>query len=320
MRGLEPNHTDVIVPPPAAVARTGRRILRPPEEEASMASPHEREVLAWRARRIARLIGPEGWLALVGLFWLEDGDNPVGSDPSCRVILPADKAPGRVGTIEVSNAGVRFEAAPRSGVTHLGAPVTTRDLLDDSEGDPTVLELGSLRFNLISRFDRLAVRVRDTERPGRQTLRGIDSYPIDPSWRFEARFEPHQPTRISRVPTVLGIDEVYATPGALAFVVGGETHRLEAFLEAGETDLFIVFGDLTNVAETYGGGRYLYTAPPDDRGIVVLDFNKAYNPPCVFTPYATCALPLPANRLPLRVEAGEKRYESVAGPGSEARA
>ena len=275
-----------------------------------MASPHEREVLAWRARRIARLIGPEGWLALVGLFWLEEGDNPVGSDSSGRVILPADKAPGRVGTIALSKAGGRFEAAPRSGVTILGAAVTTVDLLDDSEGDPTVLELGSLRFNLIRRFDRLAVRVRDTESPERQGFRGIDSYPIDPSWRFEARYEPHQPTRASRVPTVLGIEEVYATPGALAFVVGGQTHRLEAFLEPGETDLFIVFGDLTNGAETYRGGRYLYTAPPDDRGIVILDFNKAYNPPCVFTPYATCALPLPANRLPLGVEAGEKRYEA----------
>jgi uncharacterized protein (DUF1684 family) len=285
-----------------------------------MASPHEREVLAWRARRIARLIGPEGWLALVGLFWLEEGDNPVGSDPSCRVILPADQAPSRVGTIAVSKAGVRFESGPRSGVTHFGAEVGTLDLRDDHEGEPTVLELGRLRFNLIRRFDRLAVRVRDTESPARRTFGGIASYPIDPSWRFEARYEPHRPMRASHVPTVLGIDEVYATPGALAFVVGGETHRLEAFLEPGETDLFIVFGDLTNGTETYNGGRYLYTAPPDEQGMVVLDFNKAYNPPCVFTPYATCALPLPANRVPLRVEAGEKRYESAAGPEAEPRA
>jgi len=273
-----------------------------------MASPHERDVLAWRARRIARLIGPEGWLAVVGLFWLEEGDNPVGSDPSCGVILPADKASGRVGTIVVSKAGVRFEAEPRSGVTHLGAEVATLDLRDDLDGAPTVLELASLRFHLIRRFGRLAVRVRDTESPGRQTFGGIGSYPIDPSWRFEASYEPHQRIRASHVPTVLGIDEVYATPGALAFVVGGETHRLEAFLEPGETDLFIVFGDLTNGTETYGGGRYLYTSPPDEQGMGVLDFNKAYNPPCVFTSFATCALPLPANRLPLRVEAGEKRY------------
>src|SRR5439155_7586953 len=148
------------------------------------------------------------------------------SDSSCPVILPSDKAPGRVGTIAVRKAGATFEAEPRSRVTHLGAVVATVELRDDSEGDPTVLELGSLRFNLIRRFDRLAVRVRDTETPRRQAFRGIDSYPIDPSWRFEARYEPHQPTRASRVPTVLGIEEVYATPGALAFVVGGQTHRL----------------------------------------------------------------------------------------------
>src|SRR5207253_7975497 len=109
------------------------------------------------------------------------------------------------------------------------------------------------------------------------------------------------------------------TPGALVFEVGGAAHRLDAFLEPGETDLFVVFGDLTNGKETYGGGRYLYTAPPDGRGTVVLDFNKAYNPPCVFTAHATCALPLPQNRLDLRVDAGEKRYEgghTASEPGA----
>jgi uncharacterized protein (DUF1684 family) len=104
------------------------------------------------------------------------------------------------------------------------------------------------------------------------------------------------------------MEETYDTPGALAFRLGPAIHHLEAFLELDETDLFIVFGDVTNQDETYGGGRYLYAAPPDDQGMVVLDFNRAYNPPCVFTAHATCALPLPENRLPIRVPAGEKRY------------
>ena len=110
------------------------------------------------------------------------------------------------------------------------------------------------------------------------------------------------------MPTILGMEEVYRLPGALAFEREGRGHRLEAFMEEGETDLFIVFGDLTNRSETYPGGRYLYARPPDEAGRVVVDFNRAYNPPCVFTPFATCALPLPENRLPIRVEAGEKLY------------
>lgn len=284
-----------------------------------MASPYEREILAWRARRVARLTGPDGWLTLVGLFWLEPGDNDVGSDPSCRVTLPAEKAPARVGTIRLGEAGASFEADPGSSVRHHRAEVTTIDLFDDHVGEPTVLELGSLRFHLISRYGRLAVRVRDTECPARQGFRGLEYYPIDSSWRLEATFDPYRPPRTSQVATVLGIDETYDTPGGVVFRPGAGTYRLEAFLEPGETDLFIVFGDRTNATETYGGGRYLYAAPPDRRGIVTLDFNKAYNPPCAFTPHATCALPLPENRLPFRVEAGEQRYvagEPHVGPGA----
>ena len=275
-----------------------------------MAPSLEREVLAWRARRVARLTGPEGWLALVGLSWLEDGENSVGSDPSCRVVLPPGKAPPRVGTLRMRGSRATFEAARGSGVTHGGQDVSILDLQDDHEGQPTVLELGSLRFNLIRRVGRLAVRVRDIDNPARAAFRGIAYYPIHPRWRLEARFDPYEPPRTSEVPTVVGALETYDTPGALAFDVGTESHRLDAFLEPDETDLFVVFGDLTNGAETYGGGRYLYTAPPDERGMVVLDFNKAYNPPCVFTAHATCALPLPQNKLPIRVEAGEKRYEA----------
>jgi hypothetical protein len=264
---------------------------------------------------VARLTGPDGWLAVVGLWWLEEGDNTVGSDPSSDVILPAGTAPARAGIIRVSGGRATFEAAPGSGITHQGAEASSIDLHDDEEGEPTVLELGSLRFHPIRRVDRLAVRVRDTESPARRTFRGIDSYPIDRRWRFEAGFDTYDPPRISKVPTVLGALETYPTPGALTFEVGAAAHRLDAFLEPGETDLFVVFGDLTNGVETHGGGRYLYTAPPDERGTVVLDFNKAYNPPCVFTAHATCALPLPQNRLDLRVEAGEKRY-GAADTGS----
>lgn len=272
---------------------------------------HEEEVERWRAARIARLTGPDGWLTVVGLHWLADGVNSIGADPTNTIVLPADRAPSRVGAIRLGSGRPTF--APDAGVHVIsdGRAVTgPLELRDDLEGSPTVLELGSLRFHVIRRYqDHLAVRVRDLESRARAGFHGIEHYPVGGRWRIEARFEPYQPPKVSRVPTVLDMEEVYETPGALVFEYEGETHRLDAFLEAGETDLFIVFADQTTGKQTYGGGRYLYTKQADHRGIVVLDFNRAYNPPCVFTAHATCALPLPQNRLPFPVLAGEKRYQ-----------
>lgn len=278
-----------------------------------MAEPsHVEEVERWRTARLNRLTGPEGWLTVVGLHWLEPGGNPVGADDSNVVALPSGRAPDRVGAIVLEDGRATFVPDPGSEVRHGGEPLAgPLPLRDDRDGPPTVLEVGSLRFHVIRRFeDRLAVRVRDPESPARGAFHGIEHYPVDDRWRFEGRFEPYEPPRVSQVPTVLDVPELYPTPGAVAFQHEGATHRLDAFLESGETDLFIVFADLTTGKETYGGGRYLYAKPPDELGTIAVDFNRAYNPPCVFTAHATCALPLPQNRLPFRVEAGEKRYQA----------
>jgi uncharacterized protein len=277
-----------------------------------MASAHEREILRWRGDRVARLTGPDGWLTVVGLAWLEEGDNQVGSAAENHVCLP--RGPAHAGTITVAGgtAVATFEAD--SGVTHDGRPAGGVRLQDDSRGDPTILRLSSLSFYVIRRGDRLAVRIKDVDSPARNTFTEIDYFPIDVRWRFRARFTSYDPPQSTRVPTILGMEETYQVPGSLAFDHEGNVHRLDAFFEEGETDLFIVFGDLTNRAETYGGGRYLYAPPADDEGIVVVDFNKAYNPPCVFTPFATCALPLPQNKLLIPVEAGERLYRGPAFP------
>jgi uncharacterized protein (DUF1684 family) len=224
------------------------------------------------------------------------------------------RGPAHLGRIRLKAGSIEAMFAAEAGVTHKGKAITRLELRDDSAGDPTVLRVSSIGFYVIRRGDRLAVRIKDAESPAREAFTGIDYFPIDPAWRSQARFEPYEPPRTSRVPTVVGVDETYEVPGVLAFEHRGEVHRLDVFLEQGETDLFLVFGDLTNRAETYGGGRYLYTPPPGTDGTVVLDFNKAYNPPCVFTPFATCALPLPQNRLPIRVEAGEKLYRGSVFP------
>lgn len=249
---------------------------------------HRREVEAWRAARLTRLTSPDGWLAVVALEWLQDGENPV--------VLPGSDVP--VGTIEVDAGVASFH--PTEG--------DTVELLDDSRGEPTIVRRGSVSFQVIRRYGKLALRVRDGESEAIRSFRGIEHYPVDLRWRIEARFEPYEDGRTAEVATVLGTPETYSVPGAAAFEIGGEPYRLDVFLEDGESDLFIVFGDETNASETFGGGRYLYTPQAGPDGIVVLDFNRAYNPPCAFTAHVTCPLPLPQNRLPVRVEAGEKRY------------
>ena len=273
-----------------------------------MTEGYEASVIRYRERRARRITGPEGWLTVVGLSWLEEGENTVGSDPSSAVVLPAGKAPGMIGTLEVHLGSVRFRSSPEADVRHDHERVETIEMRDDLPGPPTVLSLGPVSFFVISRYGRLAVRVRDTEAPARRAFRGFEYYPPDPRWRIEARFEPHDHPLTYRVPTVLGIDEDYLGPGVLWLELEGSTFRIDPFLEQGEEDLFIVFGDLTNGEETYQGGRYLYAPPADESGRVIVDFNLCFNPPCVLTPHATCAVPLPQNRLPVRVEAGEKRY------------
>jgi uncharacterized protein (DUF1684 family) len=243
----------------------------------------------------------------VGLFWLEEGDNAFGSGPDNDLVFPAGKAPGRAGVLRLDAGRVTLEAAPDSGLAHAGRPVATLALASDASGEPTVVELGSLSFHLIERSGRVGLRLKDRASPVLASFSGIESFPVDPSWRIEARFEPYEPPKTLRVPNVLGTPTEESCPGALVFEHDGQSFRLEPTGEAGR-DLFLVFGDATNGHETYGGGRFLPVAWPAPGEPVVLDFNRAYNPPCVFTAYATCPLPPRQNRLPIRVPAGEKTW------------
>lgn len=268
------------------------------------------EIESWRAGRIERLQRPDGWLTLVGLAWLQPGDNSVGSAEGSVVALPAS-APARLGTIRVVGDEATFATAPGAEVTSAGQPVSTVRLRSDRDGDPTVLTHGSVSFYLIGRNGRLAVRVKDSEAAARKRFAGIEHFPVDPKWRVEARFEPAPDGHEIEVPNALGYLEKMNAPGHVVFELGGATQRLLALDDTGDGRLFLVFGDLTTGKETYGGGRFLYTDPPKD-GRVSIDFNRAYNPPCVFSPYATCPLPPPGNKMKVRVEAGEKKYALAA--------
>ena len=266
---------------------------------------HRAAVEAWRSQRYANLRRDTGWLTLAGLDWLRPGVNRIGTAPDVEIVVAS--GPGLAGTLTVSDEGVRADGAP-GGLSVDGVPVAGLPLTSDEAGAPTLLELGALRLCLIERGGRMAVRTWDTDAAARREFDGIGHWPVDPAWRIEARFEP-TPGRTLQVPDVLGTDEENESPGDVVFEVAGVTHRLQALPGGDSGELWLVFGDATNRHETYGGGRFLYTGAPDAGGSVVIDFNRAYNPPCVFSPYATCPLPWPANRLPIRIEAGERNWD-----------
>src|SRR5215204_7514518 len=273
---------------------------------AAPAASYEQGLEQWKAKRLAGLKSEDGWLSLVGLFWLKEGENRFGSDPTGEIVLPDGKAPALAGTLRLAAGKVTLDAKPDAKITSKGQPVTTLELKSDEDGEPTMLELGSLSFHVVKRGERLGLRVKDRENPARAEFKGTDYYPADRKWVVNARFEPYDPPKRVPILNVLGMETEETAPGALAFEVDGRPYKLEALKEKGEEQLFIIFADQTSGKETYGAGRYLYADPPGADGRVTLDFNRAYSPPCAFTRYATCPLPPAENRLPVRIEAGEK--------------
>jgi uncharacterized protein len=261
---------------------------------------------AWHAQRERRLAAEDGWLTLVGLLWLKEGENVAGTGSGVSVVFPS-KAPARLGTFTRKGSAVSFQPAPGVVVTEGGKPFAGGPLKSDTDGPPDVLEAGGLRFNVVVRDERVGLRVKDPDAPKRRDFHGIPTYPADAHWRIDARWEPAAPGTSIPVPTVLGTIDQMPAPGTAIFSIDGKEFRLTPVLEEGEEDLFFIFSDTTNRTDTYGAGRFLYANPPKD-GRVVLDFNRAYNPPCAFSPYATCPLPPKQNRLTIPVTAGEKRY------------
>lgn len=264
-------------------------------------------VLDWREQRAESLQAPGGWLSLVGLYWLSEGLNRVGSAPDNDIRLGA--GPEHVGGIHLEDGKPRFCRAPGSDVRIGGEERECAVLLTDAAENPTEVTFGSLTFYVIDREGNLGLRVKDSRADTRLDFRGLDYFPLDPDWRVEARFEPFDEARVIEVPDVSGIVQKMPSPGRVVFERDGRTHRLDAIRYEGSDEFFLILADRTNGKRTYGGGRYLYTPLPDDAGNVTVDFNKAYSPPCVFTAYATCPLPPPQNRLDLAIEAGELVYE-----------
>ncbi len=289
------------------------------------ASSYATTIARWRADHEARLKADDGWLTVVGLQWIKNGESSIGSNPASTVVLPKS-APDRVGTLTLAGGKVRFK--PASGLAPGavmivaqpgqpgGQPAREMELKPDLDPTYTRVVVGRIKFFIIQREDkasgesRFGVRIKDNDSATRRAFTTLKWYGADPSWRVTAQYVPFDKPRQLTFETLVGLKERDQSPGYVQFERNGKQYRMDAVAE--DDDLWFVMRDATSGKSTYAASRFLYTELPKNGlrkpGPVVLDFNKAENPPCVFTPYATCPLPPPQNRLTLAVTAGERMY------------
>lgn len=258
-------------------------------------------ILKWHEDRQTKLRAEDGWLTLAGLFWLQEGENKFGSADSNEIMLPKS-APANAGSLVFKQGKVSLHLNPGTQITLNGKPALDVELRPDSDK----LQSGAVTMYVIKRGEKTGIRIKDKNNKARQEFKGLSYYKTDPKLRIVADFIPYNPPKMVGIPTVLGTVDQEPSPGRAEFEIDGKKLSLEPVEEDAET-LFFIFKDQTAGSETYGAGRFLYTPRPKD-GKLVLDFNRAENPPCAFTPFATCPLPPPQNRLAIPIRAGEKKY------------
>ena len=270
---------------------------------------YQRSIAEYRAQTEAKLKADEGWLTVVGLDWLKEGENRVGSNPSFEVRLPK-AAPDRVGTLTLKGGKVRFRPERGVAVTFNGVPAVETELKPDITPQYDKLAAGQIKFFIIQREQRFGVRIKDNNSAARREFSGLKWYPVDESWKVSAKYVPYEKPHKFAFETLAGLKEEAESPGYVTFQRAGKEYRMEPVLDG--TDFWFVMRDQTSGKTTYGASRFLYAPVPKSGitrpGALEIDFNKAENPPCVFTNYATCPLPPPRNRLPLAVTAGEMMY------------
>ena len=272
---------------------------------------YQKTIAEWRAQQEASLKADDGWLTVVGLHWLKEGESRVGSNGSFEVPLPKS-APDRVGTITVRAGKVRFKPAAGVAVSLNGKPAVETELKPDITPKYDVLAVGRVKFFIIQREDKFGVRVKDNDSAARREFSGLRWYPVDPSWRIQAKYMPWDKPHAVTFETTVGVKERDESPGYVSFQRNGKQYTMEPVVDG--KYLWFVMRDATSGKTTYAASRFLYAELPKDgvrkNGVVEIDFNRAENPPCVFTDFATCPLPPPSNRLALAVTAGEQMYRS----------
>jgi len=278
---------------------------------AAAQSYDEAALKAFRAERERVLLADNGWFTVAGLHFLNPGDNTFGSDPLNDIVLEFADVPKHAGVISMNGKDVTIKAAEGQTLTYNGKPVKDGALRLSERGRPAdLITYNGTSFFLHFSGPRLAIRVRDQKAPLRTGFAGLKWYPVNPAMRVVGTFTPLTTAREIMAPTILGDLEPFTVPGNVAVTIGGKTHNMEAW-KSGDR-LWFVFRDLTSADSTYPSARFLYTDAPTPDGKVVLDFNRAQNPPCAYSPWTTCPLPPSANKLPVRIEAGEKRYHAAA--------
>jgi uncharacterized protein len=266
-----------------------------------------KEIEKWRVERETKLKTETGWLTVAGLFWLKGGVNTIGAGDSFDVRLTNNFRPGKFGEIEFKNGAAVLTVAGNVEAQVDGKRFTgTQTLVSDERGKPTEVRTGTQTFYLIKREERFGIRLKDSNSDARRNFKGLEWFPVDESYKVLARLEPGTEVKELQVPNVLGGFFKMKSPGVLKFTLKGKQVALQP-VEEDDGTLFLIFGDASNESATYKSGRFLYADKPVN-GEVTLDFNKAENPPCAFTPYATCPLPPPGNKLDVEVNAGEKTY------------
>ncbi|MFN8347173.1 MAG: DUF1684 domain-containing protein [Spirosomataceae bacterium] len=259
----------------------------------------------WHKKRIESLKNENGWLNLAGLFWLKEGDNSFGSGADNAIVFPT-KTPKHLGILTLKDGKVSLKKQTGVEIQLTEAETSPEFVFED--GKTTTMQFGAWRWFIIKRGPKYGIRLRDLQHPNVAHFKGIERFPIGQNWKLTASFEKPKTPRTIAITDVLGLVSQQPLLGHAVFTVDGKTYRLAA-TDAGDGRLFLIFKDQTAGKETYGAGRFLYTDKPADSGKVILDFNKAINPPCAFSPYATCPLPPSENNLPFRIEAGEKDAE-----------
>jgi uncharacterized protein (DUF1684 family) len=273
-----------------------------PEELAT----YEAEINAWHAKRIEDVKAPNGWVNLIGLYWLEPGINSFGTGEKNNIVFPKGTLPEKAGYFLVKENTVSLTVEKGMDILSNGAAITNGIIFHPDSAKNPQLAYGSLRWNIIKRDTKLGIRVRDLESSALKNFKGVERFPIDPQWRLAARFEKADSLKTIDITNILGQTTAQNSPGAIVFEWEGKEYKLDAL--EGKDEFFIVFADATTGKETYGGGRFIYVKKSGADGNTTIDFNKAYNPPCVFSPYATCPLPPKQNVLPIAITAGERVY------------
>lgn len=264
---------------------------------------YNKEIEDWHGKRLKSLQSETGWLNLAGLFWLKEGNNTIGGGEKNDCVFPTEHSNKHLGTIILKSGKVYLENMPKDAQVFSKGVKFEGGLIYSEQSDALVLSHQTLRWFIIKRGDKYAIRLRDLESEYVKNFKGIEHFPTQVSWKLKGKLVPTIGKKL-RIVDVTGRVYEEDSPGNVVFAVDGEEYSLAATKEGNE--LFIVFGDLTNKHETYGGGRFVYVDMPTVGDEVSIDFNKSYNPPCTFTPFATCPLPVAENKLQIRIPAGEK--------------